>query len=226
MNPNIIYDDFEQGSPEWFTIRRGRPTASAFGRIITSKGKPSDQAHAYANELVAQRLGATDGGWGGNRYADRGTELEPKAREMYEIAEDVDVRQCGFIYNETLLAGGSPDGLVGDDGGLEIKTVSGNTFVEYLKKPTVVPATYLPQVHGLMAVSCRPWWDVFLWAPEISGMRNFLLIRVEADDYTRTLAGAVIVFASKLDTLEQSIRESHDGGTCQMKPLIDEVPEK
>ncbi len=185
-----------QGSPEWWEARRGVPTCSEFGRILTPKTmKVSSSADKYIAELIADRVCLTP-----NYFTDRptsrdmehGTNSEPEARRFYEMERGVDVTQVGFYLDDEGRFGGSPDGLVGEEGGLELKCPKLSTQVEYLLAGTL-PDEYKAQVHGHLIVSKRPWWDFMSYAP---GLEPFI-IRVEPDAFTRELKVGLEMFWDK-----------------------------
>lgn len=174
----MIIHSHEQGSEEWFNARLGKPSASCFGKLITRTGKPSTSATGYINQLIFEKLSGkvTEG-----HVSDamiRGTELEPLARENYEFITGNDVVEVGFITNDSETYGCSPDGLVSDDGGLEIKCPMGATMVKYLRDPNDLVKNYWQQIQGCMWVTGRKWWDAFAFHPETKSV----LVRVERDD--------------------------------------------
>jgi hypothetical protein len=178
-----------QYSPEWWTVRCGHPTASAFDRIITAKtAKASAAQLAYACELAGDIACLTP-----NFFTERenrpksyamenGTNTEPEARRFYEMQRDTDVRQVGFILDDQDKFGCSPDGLVGEDGGLELKCPLLKTQAQYVIEG-VLPDEYKPQVHSTLWITKRKWWDFLSYAPGLPP----LLVRVEPDDYTEKL---------------------------------------
>lgn len=182
--------DVEQGSEEWLECRRGIPTASNFGRILTPKtGKPSTQAMGYVCELVAERYycGSMDDLTGPATAAMRnGLQMEPEARRWYEMQRGVRVDQVGFTTTDDGRMGASPDALVGDDGGVEIKCPMGKTQIQRLLDKEL-PSEYAPQVHGCMIVTGRRWWDFMSYFPGLPE----LLIRVEWNGYTDKLSRAL-----------------------------------
>ena len=111
----MIILDHEQGTEEWLAARRGKPSASMFSKLITMTGKPSSSAIGYIDELVAEVItGETEPF--SNSHTERGTALEPDARESYEFITDNEVLECGFIVDPTFSYGCSPDGLVTEKG--------------------------------------------------------------------------------------------------------------
>lgn len=179
--------DCEQGSDEWIAARLGIPSASMYGKIITTQGKWSTQADTYINQLVAEKLTGEQTPFYQNEHMARGTELEPDARKMYEFIKDVEVQEVGFCLHDTLEAGASPDGLIGEDGGLEIKCPAPATHVEYLRGGKL-PSKYKQQVMGCLWITGREWWDFMSYHPSMKP----LIVRVERDeDYIAELEACV-----------------------------------
>ena len=170
-------DQNEQGSPEWLAARLGIPSASMFAKIVTTKGIWSASADAYINQLVAERLtGEREEGFQSHHML-RGTELEPDARDLYSLMSDAEVTEVGFCLHDTLSAGCSPDGLIGEDGGLEMKCPAPSTHVEYLRGG-VLPSKYKQQVMGCLWITGREWWDFVSYHPTMKP----LIVRVERDE--------------------------------------------
>ena len=161
----IILTD-EQGSPEWLASRLGRPSASNFGRLVTGSGKPSSSAESYINEMIAERLTGRSKPFYTNEHMERGNALEPEAREAYEFITDFEVVETGFILHDSEEFGCSPDGLVAEQGGLEIKCPSDSVHVSYLRAGKV-PSKYYQQVQGCLWITGREWWDFMSYHPEM-----------------------------------------------------------
>ena len=172
----IILND-EQGSPEWLASRLGRPSASNFGRLVTGSGKPSSSAESYINEMIAERLTGRSKPFYTNDHMERGNFLEPEAREAYEFITDLEVVETGFILHDSEEFGCSPDGLVANDGGLEVKCPSDGVHAGYLIDGKV-PTKYYQQVQGCMWVTGRDWWDFMSYHPEMP----HLLVRMERNE--------------------------------------------
>ena len=170
-------DQNEQGSPEWLAARLGIPSASMFAKLVTTKGIWSASADAYINQLVAERLTGEREEVFQSHHMLRGTELEPDARDLYSLISDAEVTEVGFCLHDTLSAGCSPDGLIGDDGGLEIKCPAPSTHVEYLRGE-VLPSKYKQQVMGCLWITGREWWDFVSYHPTMKP----LIVRVERDE--------------------------------------------
>jgi hypothetical protein len=194
----------EQGSPEWLQARLGVPSASSYAKLITSTGKASTQADAYINQLVAERLTGEPTFFQVTDPMQRGMDLEPEARASYEAQTGNLVMQVGFLMHDTLQAGASPDGLIGEDGGLEIKCPSGHTHVEYLRGGGL-PVKYFQQVQGCLWISGRDWWDFMSYHPRMEP----LIIRVNRDDkFIKALEGAVTEAVKIIEQLTTQFRSN------------------
>jgi len=149
--------ELEQRTPEWYQARKGIPTASSFDKIITSKGEPSKQRTKYLYELAGERLGGIVDETYQNFAMLRGVEMEAEAKSLYEIIGQP-VQEVGFCLSDCGRFGCSPDGLVGDSGGVEIKCPLIATHVEYLiKNKEEMPVEYFQQVQGCLFVTGREW---------------------------------------------------------------------
>lgn len=156
------YDDLEQRSEEWFAARRGIVTASAIGQLITAKTiRPAanDYSRALTAELVAERItGFTDATY---MSADmwRGVEDEPRAIEVY-AAHYAPVVEVGFMVRQFdgFKIGFSPDGLVGDDGLVEVKSRKPKKQLADVIAGEV-PAENMAQLQAGLLVSGRDWCD-------------------------------------------------------------------
>lgn len=189
----MIILDCVQGEPEWLQARLGIPTASCFDKIITPTGKPSTQAEAYCNKLVAEWLVGAPVDDYTNPHMQRGTELEPQARAFYEMQADTDVKQVGFVLRDDRLVGCSPDGIVAP-GLLEIKCPAPSTHVEYLLNGGV-PSKYIPQVQGQMYITESDWCDFVSFHP----LMQPVIVRVNRDDkFITALTKALDEFVSML----------------------------
>lgn len=159
-----------QGTSDWFQIRSGIPTASMFGSLITPKTlKPAKTD--YAHQLAAERLAGWDADdWVGNVHTDHGKESELFAIKDYEDATNQKVEQVGFITPDCGTYGGSPDGLVGDDGIIEIKSLLAKnmikTYMEWVGTKEC-PVLYKMQIQGYLMITGRAWCDLVLYHPKL-----------------------------------------------------------
>jgi len=174
----MIILDHEQGTEEWLAARLGKPSASMFAKLITQTGKPSSSADGYINQLIAERITGQSEPFYVNDHMARGTELEPEAREAYEFISGNEVIETGFILDTSFEFGCSPDGLILDQGGLEIKCPAPQTMVSYLRDDQAGVKKYWQQMQGCMWITKRDWWDFFAYHPEMP----HVLVRVERDE--------------------------------------------
>ena len=194
----------EQGTPEWLQARLGVPSASSYSKLVTTTGKSSAQAEAYINQLVAERITGEATVFHVTEPMARGVELEPEARFRYEMETGNLVRQVGFLMHDTLQAGASPDGLVGENGGLEIKCPSPATHVEYLRDGNL-PSKYIQQVQGCLWISGRDWWDFLSYHPKMEP----LIVRVFRDEeFIKALECAVIEAVQMIELLTIKFRSN------------------
>ena len=193
----------QQGTDEWLQDRCGVPTASMFSNILTATGKASSSAKNYQYQLLADWLaGQPVDPFPANFWMIRGTELEPVARETYEFITDNSVSEIGFVLRDDRMVGCSPDGLVDDNGLIEIKCPKASTHVSYIlgKK---LPDTYKQQVHGQLWIMEREWCDFFSYHPDMPVFK----IRVQRDEkYIKTLADEMDIFIDKLLCLRKKLR--------------------
>ena len=195
--------NFEQGTPEWLNSRLGKPTGSGFDKLITSTGKPSTQAEGYINQLIAELLTGETTYVKKTEWMERGNELEPRARDYYELATGNTVVETGLCLHDKLEAGVSPDGIVGDHGLIEIKCPSPSVHVAYLRAG-VLPTKYKQQVQGQMWITERDWCDFLSYHPSMPA----LLVRVERDDdYIELLQAEVEKACETIQTQYQKLKE-------------------
>lgn len=188
-----------QGTPEWEMARLGIPTASSFKRILTAKTlKLSSSAGEYRNQLLAEWLTGMplEFGGGPNTLMQRGTGMEAEARMFYELQYDVpEVEQVGFLLRDDRMAGCSPDGLVGEDGGLELKCPMMHTHIGYLLDPQSLADQYAPQVQGCLYITGRAWWDLVAYHPQLPPVYH----RIARDEkYIAALDAALDTFVADL----------------------------
>lgn len=195
--------DCIQGTPEWTAARRGVPSASAFDKIITTKGEPSKQRQKYLYQLAGECVSGIVEETYQNGAMLRGKEMEDEARQLYSLINGVEVQQVGFcVVDGDLAFGCSPDSLVGEDGGLEIKCPQMATHVSYLLD-NVLPTDYIQQVQGNLLVTGRKWWDFMSYYP---GLKP-LIIRVQRDEkLLKSLKIELELFCEQLKNIIEKIR--------------------
>ena len=180
----MIEHEAPQNSPEWRAARLGLPTASRAASLVTPRSHaPSKGVLAYADRLALELYrGHPSEEFGGSRATAHGHRFEPNARAAYAWLADVDVRLAGFCTDDRGRYGASPDGLVGRDGGLETKCPEDAEYIRVLmhvEEHGVAPPEYLPQLHMLMLVTERLWWDLTFWHPDMPDEPVIVRVRRE-----------------------------------------------
>lgn len=198
----------EQRTAEWFAARLGKVTASRVGDLMArTKSGYSASRKNYMAELVIERL---TGKWqdGFESAAMRwGTEIEPMARSEYEARTGELVDEVGFIDHPSIpMFGASPDGLVGKDGGLEIKCPNTATHIEYLTGGSIDRA-YIIQMHVGMMCTGRAWWDFLSFDPRLPENLSYFCVRVKRDDaLVAEIEDEVKKFLAELDEMVERLK--------------------
>ncbi len=179
----IIIHNVEQGSPEWFNLRVGMVTASKFASIIKNgRGNaPSECKLTLIDDLTTEIIINQKLETAQTFAMKQGVEREPLARMAYETQTQSKVKQVGLIQISDKYIGCSPDGLIGDDGGLELKCPEAKKHFKILKTG-VIPNEWLIQVQGNLWVSNREWWDFGSYNPEFPEHLQSKIIRCYRDD--------------------------------------------
>lgn len=171
-----IHKDIEQQSQEWFDLRKGKMTASNAQAIWNNwKG-----LETYIIEMMAESFSSAPKEVYSNEHTARGNELEPLARGVYELENMVTVDQVSFIeYNEFI--GCSPDGLVWEEWGLEIKCQNDvkhfKMIIDWIEKN--LDSGYVWQVQMNLWVTKRQWWDLAFYNPNFK--QSLLVTRIFPD---------------------------------------------
>jgi putative phage-type endonuclease len=179
----------EQRTDEWYAARLGLATASNFGKVLAKikTGEAADRRN-YRAQLVIERLTGNRQEGYSNAAMQWGTEQEPFARIAYMADRGVDVQEVGFIQHETLMAGCSPDGLIGADGLIEIKCPVSATHIETLKTQHM-PLEHMPQVQGQMWIAGREWCDFVSYDPRMPEKLQMFVQRIPRDEqYIKALS--------------------------------------
>jgi putative phage-type endonuclease len=191
----------EQGTPEWFAQRLGKVTASRVADVIAkTKTGYSTSRDNYMAQLVCERLTGTVAESYTNAAMQWGTDNEPLARAAYEAKMDVLVDEVAMITHPRIeQAGASPDGLVGDDGLVEIKCPNTATHIDTLLTQTV-PGKYVTQMQWQMSCTNRKWCDFVSFDPRMPKELQLFIKRVPRDeDYISMLEKEVLSFLMELD---------------------------
>jgi predicted phage-related endonuclease len=204
----LIHHSAPQGSPEWLAARRGLITGSRArdARERKRDGSLSAAALGYAQDLARERCGGLLMPVFQTAHMRLGSEQEPAAREAYEIETGNLVTQCGLITDADMRYGVSPDGLVGEDGMIEIKTMCSSAT---LFKAVVAAdhSEYIDQIEMELWLTGRRWCDLVLWAPDLP--RQLWIRRIWRDEVRiAALASDLTSFAALVDDLAQRLATS------------------
>ena len=168
------FHNIEQNSLEWSELRRGKFTASVFNDLFMKETTKTYQDVIY--KIVYERLTSDIPESYSNEWMQRGHDLEPEARAIYELETFNKVHNGGF-FELTDWIGASPDGLIGEDGLVEIKCPKYNTMIGYLLTKKV-PLEYERQIQGQLYVTNRKWCAFVAYHPNLKP----LIIRVEPNE--------------------------------------------
>lgn len=190
-----------QGSDEWRMARLGKVTASRVAEVIarTKSGYGASRANLMA-ELIAERLTGVPAEKFTSPAMQWGTANEGDARTAYEFHADCDVTEVGFVpHPGILMAGASPDGLVADDGLVEIKCPNTATHIDTLLSG-VVAGKYITQMQFQMACTGRRWCDFVSFDPRMPADLRLFVRRVVRDDTAiADMEAEIVKFLTELD---------------------------
>ena len=193
-----VFEAIEQGTDIWKKVRCGIPTASAFASIL-AKGEGKTR-RTYLLQLAGEILTGEPAQSYSNADMERGHEMEPAARSLYEFIYDAQVKQVGFVLSGR--KGCSPDGLIGENGMLEIKTKKPAILIDTILRG-VLPPEHKAQVQGQLWVAEREWVDFCAYWP---GMPLFIHRSHRDEAFISELAQAVNRFNDELDEVVAKVR--------------------
>lgn len=199
----------EQLSQEWFEARLGKVTASRVSDVLaTRKGQESTVRAKYKLQLATERLTNKKTDTYMNQAMQDGIEREPMAREIYEKLKDVTVEEVGFVQHPAIeRAGASPDGLVGDDGIIEIKCPIETTHTTNLLERKL-PSKYKPQVQFQLSATGRKWCDFISYNPNFEPRLQLMVVRVERDDdYIEKIEFEILKFLAEVELMINQLKE-------------------
>lgn len=212
-----IHNDIEQGTDEWHDLRRGIVTASTVGQLITPrtiKVAANDTSRALTMQLVAERItGHTDPVFV-SADMERGNWDEPIARDLYSETW-APVTEVGFMVRDegTWRLGYSPDGLVGDDGSIEVKSRRPKKHLATILTDEV-PIENMAQIQAGLFVSGRDWCDYIsysggmpMWRKRVTpDARWFNAIEIAVENFEETAAQIVADYQAATDGLPMTER--------------------
>lgn len=198
--------DCLQGSDQWVKARLGVVTASHF-KDVMAKGAGKSR-HGYMTKLITEICEQRQVVSYHDKNMDAGIEKEPEAREYYaKCLTTLPVSEVGFIKLDDSI-GCSPDGLVGDDGMLEIKCPLETTHTDYLEGKQSPVKTYKAQVQGQLHVTGRKWCDVLSYRPENKSRRHFLERVYRDEDFIYDLKVELILFVNEMKKRLENITKN------------------
>ena len=202
----------EQQSNEWFTARLGKVTASRVADVIAkTKTGYSASRDNYMAQLICERLTGQKGESFTNAAMEHGTQTEPLARSAYENARNLLVKEVGFINHPRIeMSGASPDGLVADDGLVEIKCPNTATHIDTLLSGKV-PTKYITQMQWQMLCCQRKWCDFVSFDNRLPEHLQLFVQEVEFDpEYCAMLEKEVVLFLTELDNKVAKLKEKYE----------------
>lgn len=200
--------DIQQGSPEWFSARLGKVTASKIADVMM---KPTTAGYQnYKAQLVCERLTGTATEGFTSSAMQHGTDTEPQARAFYEMETGFDVDEIGFVpHPEIGMSGASPDGMVGEVGLVEIKCPQPAEHIRILTGGDI-KRNYLLQMQWQMACTGREWCDFVSFNPALPFEIQMHCQRVEADATAQAeITKAVTDFLADVEATAKKLTETY-----------------
>ena len=197
-------DEAKQGSGAWLYERCGFVTASRFRDVLdyTKAGKAGAKRTSYLWEVVIERLTGQPSDHFSSAAMEWGTENEPRSRMAYEAHSGNMVDEVGFIKHPTLpMVGGSPDGLIDENGGWESKSPfnSANHLNTILNG---MPDDHMAQIQGCMWITGRDWWDFTSFDPRMPDGLKLYVQRIERnDEYITNMEKEIIAFSAEANAI-------------------------
>ena len=198
----------KQGSQEWLDARLGMLTGSRLARALAKTGKGwSDKRAGVMFELLAEQLTGESADSYVSKDMQWGRDYEADARRMYEVTTGNMVSECGLIEHPTIKGlGASPDGLIDDDGLLEIKCPKTTTHLQYIYAG-VVPEAYTLQMDLQLLCTQRKWCDFASYDPrmKLEDQMSFIIRYEPSADHLKSVEDQCVVFLAELAALRQTI---------------------
>jgi putative phage-type endonuclease len=199
----IILNDIIQGSPEWFALKAGNVGASNIDKIITSTGQRSKQRDDFMYQLAGERICGRCEETYQNQAMLNGIEREATARTLFELAYGVEVQQAGIVFkDEKHDCHCSPDGLIGENAGIEIKNPMIKTHVKYLLSGKL-PTEYFGQIQMSLYVTERETW-YFMSCFE--GIKPLILEVKRDEEFIKKLEIELNIFNEELLTMTEKLK--------------------
>ena len=202
----------EQGSPEWFALRLGKVTASRIADVMAKPRVPGAGMRVnYMWQLAVERLTQQPMKTYQSKTMLEAHEWEPIARAAYVFRTDQPVKKVAFVDHQRIeMSGCSPDGLVGDDGLVEIKCPELTAHMDTLLRD-VIPGEYVKQMQFQMACTQRQWCDFVSFQADLPERMRVAIIRCKRDQ-------------GMIDEMENEVRKFHDDLTRSVEQLQEKFP--
>jgi putative phage-type endonuclease len=225
-----VTDIIEQGSPEWVAIRLGRATGSRIGDVMAQgkSGAPSASRANYRAQLVAERLtGVMVEGYT-SEAMERGKEVEIDAKRAYSFRTGRQIAEAGFYHHPTIsMSGASPDGLVGDDGLVEVKCPNTSTHIDTLRGGSI-PRAYQLQMLWEMVCAGRQWCDFVSFDPRLPESMTLSITRVNRNaEWLAEVEAEVVKFLKEVDETVADLRRRYEPDSLReaLVASLDDLPE-
>ena len=207
----LKFHDIKQNTEEWDMLRCGKITSSSLCKIMAHYPKDfGDPARRYAKALAVERITGRPAGSGySNAAMARGHEQEPLARIAYENEFFCDVKNGGFFCSDTI--GCSPDGLVGDDGLIEIKSAEPHIHYDRVAKQSIDSA-YKWQIVGNLLFTGREWIDFVSYCQSFPEDRKLYTCRVNSNDFKKEfgqIESRIAEFSVLIDSIQEKIETAN-----------------
>lgn len=201
-------DNIQQGTDEWFSARIGKVTASRVSDA-TAGGKGVSRER-YMGELIAEHLSGIKTDHFKSDAMELGNVREEDARNLYSFRKNFEITEVGFVDHPTIeMAGASPDGLVGDDGLVEIKCPAIHTHIATVLDGKKIPIGYRKQKQWQMACTGRQWVDYVSYCPDLPEEMQLYIVRIERDnEMIAELESGIIDFQAELKTRIEELKKA------------------
>lgn len=208
-----IYKDIQQHSQEWIDIRKGKITGSVITKLVsplTLKASDSKTSEAALLKIIASKYAIKDSDSFETYAMAKGTELEPRARDFYSLETMQIVDEVAFIESDCGMYGMSPDGLVGDDGFIEIKCPNQTNFFKAKLtqgKSLLIDDCYKLQILIAFVLNDNfKWCDLVVYNEDFPKEMRMSIFRINRDEEEVTkLKEAISILIEKMQLFEKTL---------------------
>jgi hypothetical protein len=208
----------DQGSIDWLQARAGIVTASELDNLVTPEFEPrkGEMVKTYLATKLAERWIQRPLAGFSSFATEQGNILEDEAKPWYELEFSEPITRVGLCIADDERMGCSPDGLLGEHGGIEIKCPEPTAHVKYLLADQL-PKDYRAQVHGSMLVTGRPWWKFLSYR---RGFPKLLLTITKDDEIQQKISAAVYDFLVLFEAGWKKLCERNGGPPPKRKVFV------